>query len=108
MKAFQTIAKEIVAANIDMDYVKECGYTKVSEVYQAEHGYAGLNANACRSYLQGLPGVCTVPFWNNEILDLLAAEGWKSDSEDEQTGLIDRYWLAVGNQFCKFIQKENK
>lgn len=104
MKAFQTIAKEIVLASIDMDYVKECGHTTVAQVYQSEYGYNGVSAKACKDYLQGLPSVCSVPFWNDEILEKLRNEGWIPEKAGCESLLIDRYWNVVGNQFCKLIQ----
>lgn len=108
VKAFQVIVKEIVTTSISMEYVQECGFTKVSEVYQSEYGYNGLSRKSCTDYLQGLPSVCTVPFANHEILEKLAAEGWFCENIEDEAKLIERYWDSVGNQFFKIIQKEMK
>ena len=105
LKATTTLAqacKAIVSAAINHDYLLECG--SLPNVYQSEYGYNGTSPRACRDYLQGLPSVCTVPFYNGEILELLAAQGISRKTEDGQANLIDAYWLECGNQFYKLIK----
>jgi hypothetical protein len=104
MTTVNQVAKQIVESAIDMEYVTDCGKTTVGEVYQAEYGYNGLTPTACKDYLQGLPSVCTVPFWNNEILELLAKNGISRKSDDAQTTLIENYWYACGNQLFLLIK----
>lgn len=102
MTTINQICKAIVAGAIDQDYLLECG--SLSNVYQSEYGYNGVSPRACRDYLQGLPSVCTVPFYNGEILELLANHGISRKSEAAQSKLIDDYWLACGNAFYNMIR----
>ena len=90
--------KQIVKDSIDLDYLQE--YGSISAVYNNEYGnHNGLSTKACRDYLQGLPSVCTVPFYNGEILELLAKHGITRKSESAQSKLIDDYWLNCGHAF---------
>ena len=90
--------KQIVKDSIDHEYLLE--YGSLSDVYNREYGkHNGLSTRACRDYLQGLPSVCTVPFYNGEILELLAKHGITRKSEAAQSKLIDDYWLNCGHAF---------
>lgn len=102
MTTINQICKAIVTNAIDHDYLLECG--SLSNVYQAEYGYNGTSPKACKDYLQGLPSVCTVPFWNGEILELLAKAGITRKSEAAKEKLIDDYWLACGNVFYNLVK----
>ena len=88
MTTINDVAKKVVAAAIDMDYVTECGFTTVAQVYNAEYGWAGLSPVKCKDYLQGLPSVCEVPYWNNEVLELLEKEGITRKTESARYTLI--------------------
>ena len=104
VKTLAQACKAIVKDAIDHDYLLECNQT-VKEVYLTEFGsYNGTTPKACTSYLQGLPSVCTVPFWNGEILELLAAQGISRKSEAAKDKLIEDYWLACGYQFWKLVK----
>lgn len=102
MTTISQVCKAIVTDAIDHDYLLECG--SLSNVYQAEYGYNGTSLKACKDYLQGLPSVCTVPFWNGEILELLAVAGITRKSEAAKEKLINDYWLACGNAFYNLIK----
>lgn len=102
MTTLAQACKAIVTDAIDHDYLLECG--NLSNLYQAEYGYNGVSPKACKDYLQGLPSVCTVPFWNDEILELLAKAGITRKSEAAKEKLIDAYWLACGNAFYNLIK----
>ena len=106
MTTLAQACKAIVTDAIDHDYLLECGQLRsVKQVYNAEYGsYNGTTPKACKDYLQGLPSVCTVPFWNDEILELLAAQGISRKSEAVKDKLIEDYWLACGNQFWKLVK----
>ena len=98
MTTILQVCKQVVADAIDQDYLQE--YGSLSAVYNSEYGsYNGLSTKACRDYLQGLPSVCTVPFYNGEILELLAKCGITRKSEAAQVKLIDDYWLNCGHAF---------
>jgi hypothetical protein len=103
MTTLAQAVKVIVQNSIDQDYLDECG--TLAEVYQVEYGnYNGTNPKACMSYLQGLPSVCTIPFYNAEILELLAAQGISRKSEEAQGNLIDKYWQEAGYQFYMLVK----
>ena len=102
MTTLAQAVKVIVQNSIDQDYLDECG--SLQEVYQAEYGYNGTSPKACMDYLQGLPSVCTIPFYNAEILELLAAQGISRKSEAAQSKLIDEYWQQAGYQFYMLIK----
>lgn len=109
MTTINQVVKKIVANSIDQDYLDECGTpgtgaVTLKSVYQAEYGYNGVSPKACMDYLQGLPNVCTIPFYNGEILELLAAEGISRKSEDAKYSLIKKYWQAAGYEFYMLIK----
>lgn len=104
MASFQQVVKQIVIANVDLESYKDYGYNTLREVYDAEYGYNGLKPQTCTDYLQGLPSVCTIPFNNFEILQLLEAAGFTKPTEKGRSGLIDKYWKEAGNQFYKLIK----
>jgi hypothetical protein len=105
------ICKAIVAGAIDHDYLLECetkGHdlgSRLHSIYWAEYGsFNSTSPKACRDYLQGLPSVCAVPFWNDEILELLAKAGITRKSEAAKEKLINDYWLACGNAFYNMVK----
>lgn len=103
MTTINQACKVIVTDAIDHDYANEGGglwYT-----YQLEYGsFNGTSPKACRDYLQGLPSVCTVPFYNGEILELLENTGITRKSEAAKEKLVNDYWLACGNAFYNLIK----
>ena len=103
MTTLAQACKAIVTDAIDHDYLLECG--TLASIYNAEYGsYNGVSPKACKDYLQGLPSVCTVPFYNGEILELLALLGISRKSEAAKDKLIEDYWLACGYQFWKLVK----
>lgn len=104
MTTLAQACKAIVNAAICQDYLAECNQT-LKEVYEVEfRKWNGSTPKACKDYLQGLPSVCTVPFYNGEILELLAAQGISRKSEAAKDKLIEDYWLACGYQFWKLVK----
>lgn len=113
MTTINQVCKAVVSVAIDMDYVNDYRgetpsggrITTLKQVYFNEYGsWNGTSLKACTDYLQGLPTVCTVPFWNDEILELLADQGITRKSEDAQAKLIDDYWKACGNAFYNLVK----
>lgn len=105
MTTISQVAKQIVADSIDMDYVTECGHTAVAQVYQAEYGYNGVTPQACKDYLQGLPSVCTVPFYNNEIIELLEKNGITRTTDSARYTLVEKYWVACGCALYAIVKR---
>lgn len=95
--------KNIVSQSVDYDFLGNEVLT-LKQVYEAEYGYNGVSAKACKNYLQGLPSVCTIPFNNHEILELLAEQGIERKTEGGQYRLIEQYWNEAGYQFYKLIK----
>ena len=110
MTTINQACKAIVANAICQDYLADTAFPCVAgnllaAVYNAEYGsYNGTTPKACTSYLQGLPSLCTVPFHNGEILELLAAQGVTRKSESAKDKLIADYWNACGYQFYKLVK----
>ena len=105
MTTLAQACKAIVTDAIDHDYIAAAPCRWLAAVYQSEYGsYNGTSPKACKDYLQGLPSVCTVPFWNDEILELLAKAGITRKSEAAKEKLIAAYWLACGNAFYNLIK----
>ena len=104
MTTTNQVEAKVVAESIDHDYIQDCGKS-LKEIYYDEFGsWNGTTPEACRSYLQGLPSVCTVLFWNNEILELLAKEGITRKTASGQNAIVENYWNAVGYQFYKLVK----
>ena len=104
MTTLAQAVKVIVQSSIDQDYLDECGTLRA--VYFSEYGdYNGTNPKACADYLQGLPSVCTIPFYNGEILELLVKAGVKVPKDDDKAyALVEKYWQEAGYQFYKLIK----
>ena len=105
VKTLAQACKAIVTDAIDHDYLAGCEAT-LKEVYMSEYGCGRMytNRTTCMSYLQGLPSVCTVPFYNGEILELLAAQGLSRKTEAGKERLIEAYWNECGYQFWKLVK----
>lgn len=104
MNTLSKVCKQVVESSINADYVTECGGS-LQKVYMSEYGlWNGCSSKACESYLQGLPSVCTVPFYNGDILDLLAKHGISRKTDTGQADLIDDYWKECGVQFYKIVK----
>jgi hypothetical protein len=108
MTSFAKVVKTIVENSIDQDYIDECGNpgtgaATLKSIYQAEYGYNGKSPKACMDYLQGLPSVCTVPFENYKILELLDPHETLT-TQEKQYKLINDYWIEAGHQFYQLIK----
>lgn len=104
MNTLAKVCKQIVTDAIDHDYLMECGAV-LSDVYMSEYGnWNGKTPRKCKDYLQGLPSVCTVPFWNNEILEILGKNGIEIPEDAEKAyDLVEAYWLECGKQFWLMV-----
>lgn len=100
MNTLAKVCKQIVTDAIDHDYLMECGAV-LSDVFMSEYGnWNGKTPRKCKDYLQGLPSVCTVPFYNGEILEILGKNGIYTPIHETMIDeLIEKYWLGCGKQF---------
>lgn len=102
-QACKVIVKECISEECKMGQFVEL--MSLERCYDSEYGsYNGVSPTACTSYLQGLPSVCTVPFYNGEILELLAAQGLSRKTEAGKERLIEAYWNECGYQFWKLVK----
>ena len=56
-------------------------------------------------WLQGLPSVLTVPFYNCDILENAKKSGFKLDTEYREDNFLNSYWINLSNAF--FTLKNN-
>lgn len=99
------ICKQVVQDSIDQDYLENCG--TLQEVFMSEYGAFRMNVSpkTCMDYLQGLPSVCTVPFYNGEIYELLSKAGVEIPEDDDKAyDLIEAYWVECGKAFYNLIK----
>lgn len=104
MNTLAKVCKQIVTDAIDHDYLLECGGS-LRQIYKSEFGnWNGKTPSKCKDYLQGLPTVCTVPFYNGEILEILKDNGISIPEDDDKShDLIEAYWMECGKQFWLMI-----
>lgn len=88
-------------------------YTDIKEVYKiflSEYGHEikrqrGNEIKAFSMWLQGLPSVLTVPFYNAEILQNALMAGFNLIGEGAEDDFLDMYWVNLSSAF--FTLKEN-
>jgi hypothetical protein len=86
-------------------------FDKVQNVYKtflSEYGWSIKRIgelNSFKEWLQGLPSVLTVPFYNYDILNNAKAYGYKLDSEEKKDEFLDDYWGKLSEAF--FTLKDN-
>lgn len=104
MNKVQKAIKQLILANVDRSGYEGTCLNTLREIYDREYGWRGCSPQACMDYLQGLPSVCTIPFYNGEILEFMASIGETRTTERGQEGLIEKYWKEAGNQFYQLIK----
>jgi hypothetical protein len=58
-----------------------------------------------KEWLQGLPSVLTVPFYNYRILENAKKAGFSFETEQQENRFLDAYWSRLSNAF--FTLKNN-
>lgn len=58
-----------------------------------------------KEWLQGLPSVLTVPFYNHDIIENAKKAGFDINTEYRENQFLDTYWSRLSNAF--FTLKEN-
>jgi len=56
-------------------------------------------------YLQGLPSICSVPFYNSEILNNALLNGFDVSTETKEDEYLSNYWVNLSKAF--FTLKNN-
>lgn len=85
----------MIYACIDLSEYDE-GATLKNIICAEKHVYR-LTTNVVEDWLRGLPGACTIPYWDNEILEILESTGnchWS----------IDEYWRWAANRVKFFAE----
>lgn len=109
----QTIIDNIDFDGYDSEKFKDYPlYNKIQEVYSIfKKEYIHDNNKFMneqilfKEWLQGLPSVLTVPFYNYDIITNAKESGFAFETEYQQTRFIDAYWSRLANAF--FTLKEN-
>lgn len=104
MATVASVTKDVVKSGIDKDYIAECGFKTLGEVFQREHGHVKLSDQSCTDYLKGLPIACHVPYQDADILNLIYSRGVDRVAPRGEAKLIDTYWNACGAHLHKLIR----
>ena len=111
-----TMYENIILEGIDLesyDIKAESNFDKVNaahKVFLSEYGFA-INrmgeVKAFKEWLQGLPTVVSVPFYNNEILAIGYVNNYiKADAtEEEEDNFLNEWFFNLAKAF--FVLKEN-
>lgn len=81
---------------------------KLYEVFKSEYGFMIERVgkyNAFKEWLQGLPSVLTIPFYNYDIITNYAAYKGKTFEEIERTDILKYYYSRLAQAF--FTLKDN-
>lgn len=96
-------------ADIFGDYPLYTNIQNVYSIFKKEFVHANnsfMNEEILfKEWLQGLPSVLTVPFYNYEIIDNARAAGFSLMTEAKEEAFLDAYWSRLSNAF--FTLKEN-
>lgn len=116
MKTLKTYFENIILQNIDLDaYEIERGselenIQNVHKIFLSEYGHEIKRRgekNAFTEWLQGLPSILTVPFYNSEILNIAYIHGMieANATEEEEDKFLERYFSSLSEAF--FTLKDN-
>ena len=109
MKNYKTFFENIIINNIDFegyDNIKQENlFDKINSVYEtfiSEYGHEVKrygNIKAFTNWLQGLPSVLTVPFYNYEILENAKNNNFILNTEKKENDFLNTYWLNLSIAF---------
>ena len=116
MKNLKTYFENIILQNIDLDaYEIERGtefenIQNVHKIFLSEYGHEIKRRgekNAFTEWLQGLPSILTVPFYNSEILIIAYVHGMieANATEEEEDKFLEMYFSSLSTAF--FTLKDN-
>ena len=109
MKSTQyAFSKKIIFENIDLKGYSVTANTKkekieaVYNIFLSEYGHTlktMCKENAFSEWLQGLPSVITVPFYNYEILEMAKESGLLKTSDEYN--FLKFYWINLSISFFR-------
>ena len=113
-KNYKTFFENTIIDNIDFDGYGLSNemylYDKIKTLYNIFKGeYVHQNNKHInevilfKEWLQGLPSVLTVPFYNYEILENAKKSGYKFKNEDDEDDFCDSYWLNLSKAFFTLL-----
>ena len=118
---YKTFFEKTIIDNIDFEGYGFSNdmylYDKIKTLYnifKQEYGFMIERVgevNAFKEWLQGLPSVLTVPFYNYDIINnareagLLTATSDDWFKEKDEDSFLDRYWIRLSEAF--FNLKDN-
>ncbi len=114
MENYKTFFENTIINNIDFEGYEiniESNFDKIRQVYKiflSEFGHEQKrqgNVKAFTSWLQGLPSVLTVPFYNSEILDNAKKQGFNLNTETKENDFLNTYFENLAIAF--FTLKNN-
>ena len=106
----QTIIDSIDFEGYDLPK-NQSDFDKIQNVYKtflSEYGWSIKRIgelNSFKEWLQGLPSVLTVPFYNYAILENAKNAGFVLDTEDKEDTFLNLYWERLSKAF--FNLKDN-
>ncbi len=94
--------KRVILNAIDHEYMEECGYKTLVDACKNQMGITGQT----KSWIQGLPSACTIPFYNWDIAEMAYKTGLIDDKSTEAKidKVIEEYWAVMA---AKVIQISN-
>lgn len=69
----------------------------LKSIILGETGKGFMTVESVESWLRGLPSACTIPFWDNEIIEILESCGnghWS----------VDSYWRWCASRVMQFAK----
>ena len=116
MKKYKTFYENTILENIDLEgygYSNKLPlYDKINVLYIAfKREYLHENNKHLgeiflfSEWLRGLPSLCTVPFYNFEILQNGLKAGFDLSNEDKEDLFLENYWTLLSKAF--FTLKNN-
>jgi hypothetical protein len=111
---FEGYDMPILGTSMVGDYKTYLDVANVYEIFKKEYGFMIERVgevNAFKEWLQGLPSVLTVPFYNYDIINNAREAGLLTSTSDDwfkekdEDSFLDRYWIRLSVAF--FNLKDN-
>lgn len=109
MKNYKTFFENTIINNIDFqgyDNIKQNTlFDKINSVYGifiSEYGFLLQRKSEIKvftEWLQGLPSVLTVPFYNYEILENAKNNNFNLNTEKKENDFLNTYWVNLSIAF---------
>lgn len=85
-------------------------FSQAYKIFQSEYRHNNnkhvSDVNLFAEYLQGLPSVCSVPFYNYEILQSALLNGIDVSSESKEDEYLSNYWMNLSKAFFTLLNNK--